>query len=137
MEGEVDDEVEDEVEGEVGEVRISFHLTSTATNTAGSQTETHTCASANWRDTVLPLCRQSSIISKGSRTKTKNKNTPHRWDLCKRVGLSRRLKHFNRVCVQFTAARLHPSIAPSCDCVNKVHGDSGGKALMDQDLLIW
>ena len=65
VEGEVDDEVEDEVDGEVGEVRISFHLTSTATNTAASQTETHTCASANWRDTVLPLCSQSSILSKG------------------------------------------------------------------------
>ena len=65
VEGEVDDEVEDEVDGEVGEVRISFHLTSTATNTAASQTETHTCASANWRDTLLPLCSQSSILSKG------------------------------------------------------------------------
>ena len=65
VEGEVEDEVDVEVDVEVGEVRISFHLTSTATNTAASQTETHTCASANWRDTVLPLCSQSSIISKG------------------------------------------------------------------------
>ena len=65
MDDEVEDDVDDEVDVEVGEVRISFHLTSTATNTAASQTETHTCASANWRDTVLPLCSQSSIISKG------------------------------------------------------------------------
>ena len=69
VEGEVEDEVDDEVDVEVGEVRISFHLTSTATNTAASQTETHTCASANWRDTVLPLCSQSSILSKGGRQK--------------------------------------------------------------------
>ena len=66
MDDEVEDDVDDEVDVEVGEVRISFHLTSTATN---SQTETHTCASANWHDTVLPLCPQSSIISKGSRQK--------------------------------------------------------------------
>ena len=65
MDDEVEDDVDDEVDVEVGEVRISFHLTSTATNTAASQTETHTCASANWRDTVLPLCSQSSILSKG------------------------------------------------------------------------
>ena len=65
VEGEVEDEVDDEVDVEVGEVRISFHLTSTATNTAASQTETHTCASANWHDTVLPLCSQSYILSKG------------------------------------------------------------------------
>ena len=62
VEGEVEGEVDDEVDVEVGEVRISFHLTSTATNTAASQTETHTCASANWHDTVLPLCSQSSLL---------------------------------------------------------------------------
>ena len=67
VEGEVEGEVDDEVDVEVGEVRISFHLTSTATNTAASQTETHTCASANWRDTVLPLCSHSSILSKGQK----------------------------------------------------------------------
>ena len=67
VEGEVEDEVDVEVDVEVGEVRISFHLTSTATNTAASQTETHTCASANWRDTVLPLCSHSSILSKGQK----------------------------------------------------------------------